>query len=431
MKQKFEEVNKTLTKEEAFKEAKRCLSCKKPRCVTGCPASLPIPEFIAKLKEEDIDGAMELILTRSNLSPICSRVCAHEKQCIGNCILNAKGAPINVGGLERFVNDYAEVNLKKVENFIDYKVAIIGGGPAGLSCALELVKNGIHATVFEKEKYAGGVVSYGIPEYRLPKKVLNKHLLLLERLGVEFKYEQDMSNATVEKLKAEGYNKIFVSVGLTGSKKMRVKNEDANGVYDANQLLRKVNAYVSYGEGEEVSLKGKTVVVGAGNVAMDAARTAVRIGEEVVVVYRRTMEEAPASKVELHEAIEEGVKFQFLTNPVEVMVDENSNVTGMKCEKMILGEPDKTGRPAPVGSGEYEIIECDNIIVAIGQDPVKSFTVINNIDINPNGYIQANEDQTNVEDVYAGGDIVRGADTVVRSMVDGKRVAQKIIESLK
>ncbi len=432
MKLGFEEVNKTLTRDEAFKEAKRCLSCKKPRCVTGCPASLPIPEFIAKLKEEDIDGAYELILTKSNFSPICSRVCAHEKQCIGNCVLNAKNAPINVGGLERFVNDNKTIKLEKCDHFEDYKVAIIGAGPAGLSCAMELVKNGIHATVFEKEKHAGGVVSYGIPEYRLPKDILENHIETLKALGVEFKFNSDMSNVTIDELKAQGFNKVFVSIGLTGSKKMRVPNEDAIGVYDANQLLRKVNAFVSYNEGESVTLTGKTIVVGAGNVAMDAARTSKRISEdEVLVVYRRTLEEAPASKVELHEAIEEGVKFQFLTNPVEVIADENNKVKALKCEKMILGEPDKTGRPAPVGSGEYETIECSNIIVAIGQDPVKEFTLKNKIETVPAGYIIATEDETTVTDVYAGGDIVRGADTVVRSMVDGKRVAQKIISIVK
>lgn len=429
----FNEVSRTLTKEEAFAEAKRCLSCGKPMCQTGCPAGLPIRDFIKCLKEENIDGAMELILTMSNLSPICSRVCAHEKQCIGHCIMNKMKdkKPINVGGLERFVNDNATYKLKKVENFKDYKVAIIGAGPAGLSCALELVKNGVQATVFEKEPYGGGVVSYGIPEYRLPKSILNKHLDLLKELGVEFKYNMDMSNVTVHDLKKEGYKKVFVSVGLTRSKAMRIPGEDAIGVMDANSLLKKVNRFVSYNDGEEVKLTGRTIVVGAGNVAMDACRTAVRIGDgsEVMIVYRRSLEEAPASKIELEEALEEGVVFNFLTNPVEVIKDENGHVKAIKVEKMELGEPDESGRRSPQGTGIYEELECNNFIVAIGQSPAPDFISLNNID-QDHGYIKAIEDKTSLEDVYAGGDIVRGADTVVRSMVDGKRVALSIIEEM-
>ncbi len=424
---KFLEVNTTLTKEEAFAEAKRCLGCKKPRCVTGCPASLPIPQFIAALKEEDIDKAYELILQASNLSSVCSRVCDHAKQCIGHCILGVKGTPINVGGLERFVNDYAKYKLQPSLTKLDINVAVIGAGPAGLSCALELVKAGASVTVFEKEKYAGGIVSYGIPEYRLPKAILNKHIDTLVNLGVVFKYESDMANVKVEDLKNQGFDKVVVTVGLTSSKTMRIPNETANGVYDANVLLKDVSKFVSYNEGKEIKLTGRTIVVGAGNVAMDAARTAKRISDgEVMVVYRRTLEEAPASKIEIEEALEEGVVFNFLHNPSEVLVDENFNVVGVKLEKMILGEPDESGRRSPIGSKEYEDIECSNVIVAIGQNPSKDFINVNNI-TNDYGYIVANELKTNISDVYAGGDIVRGADTVVRSMVDGKKIAQDIL----
>ncbi|MGM9971173.1 MAG: FAD-dependent oxidoreductase [Anaeroplasmataceae bacterium] len=430
----FEEVTKTMTKEEAIKEASRCLNCKKPMCRTGCPAGLPIPDFIQAIKNDDLDLAYELINTMTNLSPICSRVCAHEKQCIGNCIRNKMKTqdPINVGGLERYVGDNAKYRPAKPTKFRDdFKVAIIGAGPAGLSCALELAKNGIKSTVFERMPYAGGVTAYGIPEYRLPKTVLNNHIDYIKSMGVEFKFNTDMKDTTVEALKKEGYNKIFVSVGLTKSKAMRIPGEDAAGVIDANTLLKNVNNYVSYGIGEEVKLTGRTIVVGAGNVAMDACRTAVRIGDgsEVMIVYRRSLEEAPASKIELKEALEEGVKFNFLTNPVEVIKDETGHIKALKVEKMELGEPDESGRRSPIGTGIIEELECNNFIVAIGQSPAKDFIEVNNIN-SDHGYIVASDDKTSLEDVYAGGDIVRGADTVVRSMVDGKRVALDIVSKL-
>lgn len=430
----FEEVAKTMTKEEAMAEANRCLNCKVPMCKKGCPAGLPIPDFIQAIKNDDLDLAYELINTMTNLSPICSRVCAHEKQCIGNCIRNKMKTkdPINVGGLERYVGDHAKYRPAKAQKFRDdFKVAIIGAGPAGLSCALELAKNGVRSTIFERMPYAGGVTAYGIPEYRLPKKVLNNHIDYIKSMGVEFKFNCDMKDTTVESLKKEGYNKIFVSVGLTKSKAMRIPGEDAEGVVDANSLLKKVNNFVSYGIGEEVKLTGRTIVVGAGNVAMDACRTAVRIGDgsEVMIVYRRSLEEAPASKIELKEANEEGVVFNFLTNPVEVIKDENGHIKALKVEKMELGEPDESGRRSPVGTGIYEELECNNFIVAIGQSPAKDFIEVNNIN-SDHGYIVAPEDKTSLDDVYAGGDIVRGADTVVRSMVDGKRVAQDILSKL-
>lgn len=431
----FEEVTKTMTKEEAIKEASRCLNCKVPMCKKGCPAGLPIPDFIQAIKNDDLELAYELINTMTNLSPICSRVCAHEKQCIGNCIRNKMKTkdPINVGGLERFVGDNAKYRPQAPKEFKEgFKVAIIGAGPAGLSCALELAKNGIRSTIFERMPYAGGVTSYGIPEYRLPKDILNKHIDYIKSMGVEFVFNCDMKDTTVDSLKAKGYNKIFVAVGLTKSKAMRIPGEDASGVIDANTLLKKVNNYVSYNIGQEVKLTGRTIVVGAGNVAMDACRTAVRIGDgsEVMIVYRRSLEEAPASKIELKEANEEGVVFNFLTNPVEVIKDETGHIKALKVEKMELGEPDESGRRSPVGTGIYEELECNNFIVAIGQSPAKDFIEINSIE-SDHGYIKASNDITSVDDVYAGGDIVRGADTVVRSMVDGKRVALDIINKLK
>ncbi|MGL4949518.1 MAG: FAD-dependent oxidoreductase [Anaeroplasmataceae bacterium] len=429
---KFNEVNKTLTNEEAFKEADRCLSCKKPRCELGCPASLPIRDFILKLKQRNINEAYDLILEKSNYSSICSRVCDHQKQCIGNCILNVKQNPINVGGLERFINDNQTKELKLTKNEKVGKVAIIGAGPAGLSCALELAKNNVDVVVFEKESYLGGVSAYGIPEYRLPIDVLNKHIDNLKKYNIDFVLNKDMSNTDLNDLKKEGFDKVFISIGLTSSKLLNIENENAVGVVDANVFLKQVNENIKFNKGVLPHLKGKTIVVGAGNVAMDAARTAKRISDnDVIIVYRRSIDEAPASKLELKESHEEGVLFNFLTNPTKVLTDDNNNVIGVRCEKMILLEADESGRRIPSGSGEFLDIECNNIIVAIGQAPNTSLITKNSID-NKSGYIVTNDELlTNKDYIYAGGDIVRGADTVVRSMVDGKKAASIIISSLK
>lgn len=421
----FKEVLQTITKEEAFLEAKKCLTCPRPRCsMMGCPAQLPIPQFIKCLKEEDINGAYRVIMEHSNLSPICCRVCDHRKQCQGSCVLGIKKEPVKIGSLERFIQDNKTVELTPVENFHDVHVGIIGSGPAGISCALELVKNGIHATVYEREPHLGGVMSYGIPEYRLPKKLLNDYIDFTKRMGVEYLVNQNVSVAELTKK----YDKVFVACGLGKYKSLRIPGENLEGVYDAGSFLKTVNMHVSYGEGEGINLSGITYVVGAGNVAMDCCRTSQRVGsDETWVVYRRSLEEAPASKDELDDAMHEGVKFNFLHNPVEIL-GENGKVTAIKCEKMILGEPDESGRRSPIGSGEYEEFKCDNVIVAIGQSPDRSFTETIGVDLDY-GYIVSNDGiSTSNPKILAGGDIVRGADTVVRSMVDGKKAALKIVE---
>lgn len=426
----FEEVTKTISKEEAIKQANLCLNCKVPFCKkNGCPAGLRINEFIFCIKNDDINGAYLILMDGTNLSPICSRVCDHKKQCIGNCVRNKMKTqdPVGVGYLERYVMDNKTIELEKCKNFSDKKVAIIGSGPSGISCALELVKNGIHATVYEREHHLGGVMSYGIPEYRLPKKLLNEHIDFTKRMGVEF--ITDYEAIPSELLK--DYDYVFIGCGLGKYKKLNVKGEEALGVYSAGDFLKKVNLKQSYNEGEGITLSGTTFIVGAGNVAMDCARTSQRVGSsKTIVVYRRSESEAPASLDEIKDAKEEGVIFNFLYNPVEIITD-NNKVVGIKCEKMNLGEPDESGRRSPVGSGEFEEFKCNNVIVAIGQMPDSSITQRFEIELN-NGYIKSKDGiLTSNERILAGGDIVRGADTVVRSMVDGKKAAQIIIENLR
>jgi glutamate synthase (NADPH/NADH) small chain len=420
----FKEKATLLSKDAAFHEADRCLSCPKPRCREfGCPAEIDIPSFIKCLKARDIDGAYRIIMEYSNLSPICSRVCDYEKQCIGNCILNFKKQPIPVGHLERFVQDNKTIELTPCAHFSDHHVAIIGSGPAGISCALELVKNGVHATVYEKEKHPGGLLTYGIPEYRLPKLEVERYIAFTRRMGVEYKMEQNVSLAELKK----SYDKVFIGCGLSVYKSLHIPGEEGQGVFQAGSFLKAINEKVAYEEGEGISLKGITYVVGAGNVAMDCCRTSVRLGaEKTYIVYRRTIEEAPASKDEIKDAQDEGVIFNFLHNPVEVLL-KDGHVSAIKCEVMKLGEPDESGRKRPEGTGVYETYPCDNLILAIGQGPDTAFTESLGLETN-HGYIVSSDGiSTSDPNVYAGGDVVRGADTVVRSMVDGKKAAQKIL----
>src|SRR5574344_1042978 len=411
----FKEIATILSTEDAFKEADRCLSCPKPRCrELGCPAQIDIPSFIKCLKKRDIDGAYRIIMEYSNLSPICSRVCDYSKQCIGACILNFKKQPIPVGHLERFVQDNKTTELTPCEHFLSYHVAIIGAGPSGISCALELVKNGVHATVYEKEKHLGGILAYGIPEYRLPKAAVENYIAFTKRMGVRYVTEAKVSVSELKK----SYEKIFVGCGLSEYKSLHIPGEEAEGVYQAGPFLKAVNEKVSYGEGAGVSLKGITYVVGAGNVAMDCCRTSLRLGaEKTYIVYRRSLEEAPASKDEIKDAQEEGVLFNFLHNPTEIIV-QDGHIRAIKCEVMKLGEPDESGRKKPEGTGVYETYPCDNLILAIGQGPDTRFTESLGVETN-HGYI-VSPDGVSTSDpaIYSGGDVVRGADTVVRAMVD-------------
>jgi glutamate synthase (NADPH) small chain len=424
----FSEKQKPLSAEEAFKEADRCLSCPKPRCREfGCPAKIDIPSFIKCLKKRDIDGAYRIIMEYTNLSPICSRVCDYADQCIGNCILNFKKQPIPIGHLERFVQDNKTTELTPVSHFSQERVAVIGSGPAGISCALELVKHGVHAVVYEKEKHLGGILSYGIPEYRLPKALVKEYIDFTKRMGVEYKTEQKVS---IEELK-KTYDKVFVGCGLGLYKAMHIPGEEGQGVYKAGDFLKAVNLKEGYQEGAGITLKGVTYVVGAGNVAMDCCRTSIRVGsEKTYVVYRRSIEEAPASKEEIADAISEGVVFNFLHNPVEVLL-KDGHVTGIRCEVMKLGEPDESGRRKPEGTGVFENYPCDNFILAIGQNPDTDFTEHLGLTTNHGYIVSADGITTSDPQIYAGGDVVRGADTVVRAMVDGKMAAQKILAELK
>jgi glutamate synthase (NADPH) small chain len=420
----FKEKPMPLSQDAAFHEADRCLSCLKPRCREfGCPAQIDIPSFIKCLKARDIDGAYRIIMEYTNLSPICSRVCDYQKQCIGNCILNFKKQPIPVGHLERFVQDNKTSELTPCPHFSDHRVAIIGSGPSGISCALELVKNGIHATVYEKEKHLGGILAYGIPEYRLPKAEVEKYIAFTKRMGVEYVSEAHVSVPELKK----SFEKIFVGCGLSEYKSLHIPGEEAKGVYQAGPFLKAVNEKVSYDEGEGIALQGITYVVGAGNVAMDCCRTSVRLGaDKTYIVYRRSLEEAPASKDEIKDAQEEGVLFNFLHNPSEIIV-KDGHISAIKCEVMKLGEPDESGRKKPEGTGVYETYPCDNLILAIGQGPDTGFTESLGIETN-HGYIVSKDGvSTSDPDLYSGGDVVRGADTVVRAMVDGKKAAQKIL----
>jgi glutamate synthase (NADPH/NADH) small chain len=420
----FKEKATILSTEEAYKEADRCLSCVKPRCrELGCPAQIDIPSFIKCLKKRDVDAAYRIIMEYTNLPPICSRVCDYEKQCIGACILNFKKQPIPVGHLERYVQDHKTVELTPCSNFGKTKVAIIGAGPAGISCALELVKNGVHAVVYEKEKHLGGVLAYGIPEYRLPKAVLEDYLAFTKRMGVDYRTEQ---NVDIQELKKD-YDKVFLACGLGQYKSMHIPGEEGLGVYKAGDFLKAVNLKEGYHEGEGVALKGITYVVGAGNVAMDSCRTSLRVGsDKTYIVYRRSLEEAPASKAEIKDAMDEGVIFNFLHNPVEILL-KDGRVNAIKCEVMELGAPDESGRKKPVGTGVYETYPCDNVILAIGQNPDSAFTEHLGLTTD-HGYVVSSDGlTTNDPQILVGGDIVRGADTVVHAMVDGKKAAQKIL----
>lgn len=409
---------------EALNEANRCLSCKMPRCQTGCPTGMQIKDFIKKIKENDLIEAANIIRSCSSLSTICSVVCPHEKQCVGHCVLNAKKAPIQIGKLEKFVFDnvnYKE-NITKVTN---KKVAIIGCGPAGIACALELVTKGASVTIYERMAHFGGVLSYGIPNFRLSTHRIEALNTKLCDLGVKIVYNKSLNEEDIINLKND-YDDIFISIGLTKVRHLGINGENLNGVYDALDFLKDANYYLRYDEGVMPKLKGTTIVVGAGNVAMDAARMAVRAGSEhVMVVYRRTLAEAPANKIEIDEAKLEGIEFKFLTNPVEIL--EENNQLNVKCEVMVLGEPDASGRPRPVGSNQFINIKCDQIISAIGQVPNKIFS--DKYFKTDHGYLVCDNFKTSVDHIYAGGDIVLGAKTVVEAQKCGRIVAKMILEN--
>ncbi|MBQ2942899.1 MAG: NADPH-dependent glutamate synthase [Clostridia bacterium] len=437
----FSEVALGYDEETAINEAKRCLSCKNKPCVSGCPVKIHIPEFIAEVAKGNFDAAYDIIAEASSLPAVCGRVCPQENQCEGKCIRGIKGESVAIGRLERFVADYhnkKEASSVKEALKNGFKAAVIGSGPSGLTCAGELAKRGYDVTVFEALHTPGGVLVYGIPEFRLPKKIVEKEIDGLKAMGVKIETNTVIGKTiTIAELKEE-FDAVFIGSGAGLPRFMNIPGENLKGVYSANEFLTRINLMKAYKEDSVTPVKrGKRcAVVGGGNVAMDAARCALRLGaDEVYIIYRRSMEELPARREEVEHAMEEGIIFKLLTNPVEITGDENGNVSGIKCVEMELGEPDESGRRSPVvKEGSEFLIGCDTVIMSIGTSPnplIKSTT--EGLETKKWGGIVADEDTglTSIEGVYAGGDAVTGAATVILAMGAGKQSAGAIDEYLK
>lgn len=438
----FDEVCLGYNKNEAMEEAERCLNCKKAKCVEGCPVNIQIPAFIHAVKEGNIEEAYQIISESSALPAVCGRVCPQESQCEGKCIRGIKGEAVSIGKLERFVADWARENgikpaAPKEKN--GKKVAVIGSGPSGLTCAGDLAKLGYDVTIFEALHKAGGVLVYGIPEFRLPKsEVVEKEVENVKSLGVKIETNVIIGKSTTidELMDEEGFEAVFIGSGAGLPMFMGIPGENANGVFSANEFLTRNNLMKAFREDYDTPIaKGKKVaVVGGGNVAMDAARTALRLGAEVHIIYRRSEAELPARAEEVHHAKEEGIIFDLLTNPKEILVDENDWVKGIRLVKMELGEPDASGRrrPVEVSGSEYEI-DVDTVIMSLGTSPnplISSTTI--GLDINKRKCIIADEEtgKTSKDGVYAGGDAVTGAATVILAMGAGKAAAKGIHEFL-
>ena len=438
----FEEVCLGYNKEEAMEEASRCLNCKNARCITGCPVNINIPAFIAEVKEGNFEKASQVIGESSALPAVCGRVCPQESQCEGKCILGIKGEPVSIGKLERFTADWArENNIVPVpaKEKKGKKVAVIGSGPAGLTCAGDLAKMGYDVKIFEALHEAGGVLVYGIPEFRLPKQTVVAHEVEnVKKLCVEIETNVIIGKSiTIDELiNEEGYDAVFIGSGAGLPKFMGIPGEQANGVFSANEFLTRNNLMKAFRDDYDTPIhQGKKVaVIGGGNVAMDAARTALRLGAETYIVYRRSEKELPARVEEVHHAKEEGIQFHLLRNPKEILVDENGWVKGLRVIKMELGEPDESGRRRPVEvlGSEYDL-DVDTVIMALGASPnplISSTT--KGLDVNKWQCIIADENNgaTTKEGVYAGGDAVTGAATVILAMGAGKAAAKGIDEYL-
>lgn len=437
----FDEVCLGYNVEEAVEEAKRCIGCKNAKCIEGCPVAIDIPGFIGHLKEGNVKDAFDVISESSSLPAVCGRVCPQESQCEGRCIRGIKGEPISIGKLERFTADWAKQNGVKPQppkNKIDKKVAVIGSGPAGLTCAGDLAKYGYKVTIFEALHEPGGVLVYGIPEFRLPKEdIVKKEIDNVLSLGVELELNSIVGKSVkIDDLFEEGYEAVFIGSGAGLPKFMGIPGEQANGVFSANEYLTRSNLMKAFDENSNTPImRGqKVAVVGGGNVAMDAARTALRLGAKTHIVYRRSEEELPARVEEVHHAKEEGVIFDLLTNPVEILTTEEGWVKGIRCVRMELGEPDASGRrrPQPIEGSEFDI-EVDTVIMSLGTSPnplISSTTP--GLDTNKWGCIVADEEigLTSKEGVFAGGDAVTGAATVILAMGAGKAAAKGIHEYL-
>ncbi len=438
----FEEVCLGYNKEEAMSEAARCINCKNAQCIKGCPVAINIPGFIEQIKEGNMEAAYQVISESSALPAVCGRVCPQESQCEGKCIRGIKGEPVSIGKLERFAADWARENGIKPQGAKEKKnkkVAVIGSGPAGLTCAGDLARMGYDVTIFEALHEAGGVLVYGIPEFRLPKEaVVLKEIENVKSLGVKIETNVVVGKSVTidELLGEEGFDAVFIGSGAGLPKFMGIPGEQSNGVFSANEYLTRSNLMKAFREDSDTPImKGKEVaVVGGGNVAMDAARTALRLGAKVHIVYRRSEEELPARVEEVHHAKEEGIIFDLLTNPVEILADENGWVCGMKCIRMELGEPDASGRRRPVEiPGSEFVMDVDTVIMSLGTSPnplISSTT--EGLEVNKWKCIVADEEhgKTTKEGVYAGGDAVTGAATVILAMGAGKAAAQGIDEYL-
>lgn len=433
----FDEVALGYTDELAKAEADRCLNCKNAPCMSGCPVGVHIPDFIAKVREGDVSGAAKILKIDNNLAAICGRVCPQENQCEKYCVRREKlGGSVAIGNLERYVADFAHENdliSSDAAKPIGKRVAVVGSGPAGLSCSADLARAGVDVTIFEALHEAGGVLVYGIPEFRLPKSLVKKEIDGVKSLGVKIETDVVVGKSVFVDELLEEYDAVFIASGAGVPMFMHIKGENLNGVYSANEYLTRVNLMKAYKADSVTPIRRakRTVVVGAGNVAMDAARTAVRLGSEVTLVYRRSRAEMPARAEEIEHAEQEGVKFDLLVNPVEILGDEYGNVKGARLIRMQLGEPDASGRrrPVEIEGSEFEI-ECDQIIVALGTTPnpiiKKSFP---SLETSKKGTIVADENgKTNVDKLYAGGDAMTGAATVILAMGAGKRSAKAILD---
>ncbi len=434
----FQEVSLGYTVEMAQEEATRCLNCKHRPCVSGCPVNIQIPDFIKKITEQDYDGAYEIIHQTSSLPAVCGRVCPQERQCESKCVRGKNGEPVGIGRLERFAADWhmhhSDKPMQKPEAN-GHKIAVVGGGPAGLTCAGDLAKRGYEVTIFEAFHVAGGVLMYGIPEFRLPKAIVQKEVDHLKQLGVKIMTNMVIGKIfSIDELIAQGFEAVFVGSGAGLPRFMGIEGESLIGVCSANEYLTRINLMKGYLEGYDTPvLKSKCAAVcGGGNVAMDAARSALRMGaEHVYIIYRRSENEMPARREEIHHAKEEGVEFLTLQNPVKILGDENGRVRAAVCQRMELGEPDASGRrsPIPVENSEYEL-PVDTVIMAIGTSPNPLIrTTTKGLEANRHGCLIVDEHMmTTKTGVYAGGDAVTGAATVILAMGAGKSAAQSIHE---